>query len=182
MLLVLIKAIYIIINIVVGIYDFSFYRIPNVLLGALLVLYGLYAPIFMDMSAIFTSILVFGVVLVVSFTLYALKYIGAGDAKYISVVSLWAGAPQVVTLLLVIAVLGGVLGVIYLLFKDHLVRASDVVWGKIQKGEARYPFLRYIWEGSESGPEFEIREKVDVRMIPYGVAIGAGAILIALIH
>lgn len=182
MLLILIKAIYIIINVIIGIYDFSFYRIPNILLGALLVLYGLYAPIYMDVNEIFSSVLIFGLALTITFGLYAFRFIGAGDAKYISVVSLWAGAPRVIPLLIFITLLGGVLAFGYLLLKDYLLRFSDWVWLKIQKGEECCPFLCYMWEGSESGPEYGKRENIDNRMIPYGVAIAGGAILMMLLY
>ncbi|OJW51454.1 MAG: hypothetical protein BGO67_06835 [Alphaproteobacteria bacterium 41-28] len=182
MALILIKTIYILINVVIGVYDFSFYRIPNLLLGILLVLYGLCAPFYMGYEIILNSLVVFGVILFVTLALYAAKTIGGGDAKYLAVVSLWAGFPGVVQLIFLIAVIGGGIAIIYLLLRDHIARLSDWLWSKIQRFENRYPVLQYLWIWSGAGPETGERDNISSNMVPYGVAIAIGSIITMLMH
>src|SRR5437016_1446584 len=112
--MILIQTIYIIIHVLIGVYDFSFYRIPNVLLGALLVLYGFYAPFYMGIEDIMISLVIFAIVLAISFALFAGKIIGGGDAKYLATASLWMGAHGIMQFLFIVALLGGLLGIIYL--------------------------------------------------------------------
>lgn len=177
MALCLIQVIFCILNVAIAIYDFSFFRIPNVLLILLLGLYIIYAPFYVDPDQIVTSLFIFSVVLIISFALFALKAIGGGDAKYLSVVSLWAGTHEILPLLIIISLVGGGLALIYLLFRDYVGRFSDYVWSHIQTGEARWSSLRYMWLGSGLGAELGKRENIDSRMVPYGVAIAAGAII-----
>ncbi|HUX78880.1 MAG TPA: prepilin peptidase [Alphaproteobacteria bacterium] len=182
MFLVLIKIIYVLINISIGVYDFSFYRIPNLLLGALLVLYGLSAPFYLSYDNILTSLVVFAVVLVVGLILYALKTIGGGDAKYLAIASLWAGFPGVVQLVFLIAFVGGGLAIIYLLLRDHVARLSDWVWNHIQKTEESFPILQSLWLGSGIGPEKGKRDNISSKMVPYGIAIAIGSIIMILLQ
>lgn len=178
----IILALFILINSLIGVYDFSFYRIPNLLLGILLILYAFYAPIYLDLNTVLSSLIIFAILLIISFALYTTKIIGAGDAKYISVISLWFGAHEIIPLLFVISVAGGVLAIIYLIFTDHIASFSDWVWTKIQKAEALYPKLKTIWLGSGVGPEMGKRENIGPRMIPYGIAIAAGSIITQMIY
>ena len=180
MVLIFIKILYCLINILIGIYDFSFYRIPNLLLGALLVLYGLCAPFYMSPGSILSALAVFAIVLVLGLILYASKIIGGGDAKYFAVASLWAGFSGVVQLFFIIALVGGGAAIIYLLLRDHVARLSDGLWALIQKMEERVPTLQYVWVGSGEGPENGKRENISSRMVPYGVAIATGAIIMML--
>lgn len=177
-MLLFIIALVIIIHILIGIYDFSFYRIPNLFLGMLLILFAFYAPLFLTLHLIVVSLITFAIMLVVSFGLYAAKIIGAGDAKYITVTSLWFGLHDIVPLLFTISLVGGGLGILYLLLKDHIGRLSDWVWLKIQKAETTYPAIRNVWIGSGTGAEMGKRENIGSRMIPYGIAIAAGSIII----
>lgn len=177
MLLIFIKTIYVTIHFVIGVYDFSFYRIPNILLGVLFLLYGLYAPFYMAGEDILTSLLIFIVVLAIGFGLFATKIIGGGDAKYIATASLWMGIHGIIQFIFTVAVVGGLLGFIYLFFRDHIMRFSDWVWSHIQKMEARYPVLQGLWVGSGTGVEAGKRENIDSRMVPYGIAIATAAII-----
>jgi len=174
--LFLIKGLYIILHLLIALYDFSFYRVPNLFLGALLVLYGLYVPFYVSMGQLTTELIVFAIVFVIGFGLYALKYIGAGDAKYIAVASIWVGYPGVLYLLLYVSVMGGLLAVLYLFLPDHLARFSDWMWSHIQKAESRFPLLQKVWAGSGTGPEAGKRGMIEGRMIPYGIAIAIGSI------
>ncbi len=180
--MIVIKTLYVLLHIAIGIYDFSFYRIPNLLLGALLVLYGLSAPFYMGFEDILNALIVFSVMLIIGLALFAAKFIGGGDAKYLAVASLWAGFPGVVQLLFFTTLIGGLLAIVYLVLRDHIARLSDWIWEKIQSAEKSFPVLEYLWVGSGTGPEVGKRENINSRMIPYGIAIAAGAIIMMILQ
>jgi len=177
-MLILVSIIYVVLHVGIAIYDFSFYRIPNVLLGALFMLYVLCIPFAMETDAILISFGVFLAVLAAGLGLYALKYFGAGDAKYLAVASLWIGGGQeIIQFIFIVTMMGGVLAVLYLLFKEHMARLSNVIWNFIQKGETKYPLLQSVWVGSGSGAERGNRENISSKVVPYGVAIASGALI-----
>lgn len=176
-----ILSLFVFVHFLIGVYDFSFYRIPNLFLGFLIVLYGFYAPIYLNLHTILTSAGLFGIMLVLGFGLYALKIIGAGDAKYVAVASLWFGISGIVPLLFMISLAGAVVAVIFLVFRDYVGRFSDWVWMKIQTAEASYPQLQNIWISSGAGSEKGKRENIGSRMIPYGIAIATGSIIMMMI-
>lgn len=177
MLLSLIQIIYCMINVIIAVYDFSFFRIPNLFLAILLGLYIIVAPFYINLENISSSLITFAVVLIISFGLFFFKFIGGGDAKYLAVSSLWVGAQGILPFLLVVSIIGGGLALPYLLLKDHVGRCSDWIWLQIQKAETHFPFLQYVWAGSGLGPEMGKRENISSRMIPYGIAIAVGSIL-----
>lgn len=181
-MLFVILTLFLVIHVLIGVYDFSFYRIPNLFLAALLVLYAFYATIYLTPHLIFTSIGIFAVMLALGFTLYAFNVIGAGDAKYIAVASLWFGLHGLAPFLFTTSLVGGGLALFYLLLQDHTGRFSDWVWLKIQKGETDCPQLQHVWVGSGAGPEKGKRENIGSRMIPYGIAIAAGSIIMLMIE
>jgi prepilin peptidase CpaA len=178
MILLFIKILYITINVLIGLYDFSFYRIPNLFLAMLLVLYAFYAPLYLGLEDILNSLAVGGLMLFLSFLLFAFKFIGAGDAKYLSVTSLWVGLPGVISFILIFSLVGGILAVFYLVLRDPIGRFSDLIWLRIQKLEIRFPCFQSVWLASGGGPEQGKRVNISSRMIPYGIAIAFGAILV----
>lgn len=177
MLILIIKTLFIFINALVAIYDFSFYRIPNILLIALLVLFGLTAPFTMGLNELINSFITLGVVFLVCIVLFLTKIFGAGDAKYFSVVALWMGYPGIFPFVIITSLAGGALALLYLIAQLHFGRLSDLMWTFIQKLEERLPFLELVWIGSGTGPEKGKREDIKPKTIPYGVAIATGAIV-----
>ena len=177
-----ILIIYVLIHMLIAVYDFSFYRIPNLFLVALLILYGFFAPFSLSPDDLVNSLIVFGIVLSVGFALFVLQIIGGGDAKYIAVASLWVGFPGVIQLLFFITTAGALLALVYLFLRYYMAKSSDWVWMQIQKAERRLPILQYVWWGSGRGPEGGTRENIEARMIPYGVAIAIGAIIMMFLH
>src|SRR5438552_320732 len=119
-------TLFLLIHVLIGLYDFSFFRIPNLFLGMLLVLYAFYAPLYLEFDVILKALIIFAVVFIVSFSLYALKIIGAGDAKYLAVSSLWFGVRGIVPFLFIVSLVGGGLALIYLIFRDPMGRLSDL--------------------------------------------------------
>jgi len=179
-LLACIKAVYIGLHVILGLYDFSFYRLPNILLGGLLILYGFYAPLYLDINTVLFSLAIGGSVLAIGLVLFFFKFIGAGDAKYLAVASLWVGPHGILYFIFIVSIIGGGLGFVYILLTNHMARLSDWTWEKIQQAEERCPYLELVWIGSGIGSEKKIRANIESRSVPYGVAIAAGAIITVL--
>lgn len=177
MMILSIKALFIFINVLIAVYDFSFYRIPNLFLIGLLVLFGLTAPFTLGLNEILNSFITFGAVFLVCLILFLAKIFGAGDAKYFAVIALWMGYPDVIPFVLYTSIAGGGLALIYVIAQYPFSRLSDLTWMLIQKLEVRIPLLESIWIGSGIGPEKGKREHIKPKTIPYGIAIAIGAII-----
>ena len=128
--------------------DVMTYKIRNNLTLTLLLAYLAFAPI-VPGEEIGRSVAVAGVVLLVSFALFAVGLIGGGDAKLAAVTTLWLGADNAFAYVLLLSLLGGVLAVIVYFCRTRPLpeRLANTVW------IAR---LRARAEGAE---------------LPYGVAI-----------
>jgi prepilin peptidase CpaA len=136
--------------------DVISYRIPNLLVLGLLVLFVLLAAInwrevdwFDHLAA---AILVFGA----GVFLYAFRQMGAGDVKLLGVVALWSGVVALPALLLFVA-LSGLLALLVIIALRMIV-----------------PRLR---PGQSSGTRTLPRVLTKRQGIPYAIAIGPGALV-----
>src|SRR3546814_8511013 len=87
--------------------DVQTYRIPNAVTLAVLILYPLhlsYSPMPVDWIS---ALAVFGVALLAGLALFACDALGAGDAKLLAAVLLWAGPGLAPAALLLMALAGG---------------------------------------------------------------------------
>lgn len=87
--------------------DFTSYRIPNLVSGALAFLYPLAAFLLGHMAAIPGHLLVAGAVLAVGLPLFALRVMGGGDVKLLSAAALWLGPVGIADFACLTAILGG---------------------------------------------------------------------------
>ncbi|MGB0695167.1 MAG: A24 family peptidase [Rhodospirillaceae bacterium] len=124
-----------------GFEDLRRYRIPNVLVGALLALYPLHvltSPVAIDWIwslALFAGVFALGVVA------FATGKVGGGDVKLIAVCVLWAGPEHIFPFLITCAVAGGLMAMLLLMRSRyglamifdglHLTRARDLVMGDV---------------------------------------------------
>lgn len=95
-----------------------------------------------------------GVVLTVTFTLFAFNVIGGGDAKLAAATALWLGFDGLLGYLLAASVLGGLLTLGLLAARSHPLP------GRL----ARLPFALHLHDGKTG--------------IPYGIALAAAALLV----
>lgn len=95
-----------------------------------------------------------GLTLLVTFTLFALGYIGGGDAKLAAATALWFGLGHMAEYLLVASILGGVLTLAILYARSFPLPQFAVRW----------PFALHLHD-SKTG-------------IPYGIALSAAALLV----
>ena len=111
--------------------DVRTFEIPNfvsVMGGALFLPAAFFAQL--DAAALTAHFLAGSLVFGVGFGLFCANVLGGGDVKVLSVVALWCGLGDLLPLLFWIAVAGGVLGVILILFRRTQVPkwASSSHW------------------------------------------------------
>ena len=136
-------------------FDLATYTIPNRLslaLVAAFVVFGLSAGL--TLSAFSFHLLAGLIALVVGFALFALGYIGGGDAKLFAAAALWLGLGDLLAYTLAASVLGGLLTLTLLTLRQWPLPA----------GLARRGWILKL-HGKSSG-------------IPYGVALASGALVI----
>ena len=96
----------------------------------------------------------FGIVLLVGFTLFAFNVVGGGDAKLAASTALWFGWEHVLSYVYISSLLGAVLTLLIVFFRaQHLpLRVGNVEW------------IQRLYK-SDSG-------------VPYGIALGIGALMV----
>lgn len=138
--------------------DYKGLMIPNrysliVILSFLIGFAALYAGGQRDVffEPLFAHLLAGGAVFLLTFIMFAVGVWGAGDSKLLLAYALWTGFAGLKTLIIVMAVFGGTLGVFALFVKKYkpFARPPEGQWiDRVQSGE---------------------------NVVPYGVAIAAGA-------
>ncbi|NQV54796.1 MAG: prepilin peptidase [Rhodospirillales bacterium] len=137
--------------------DIRAYRIPNSLNLCIAVLYPIYvltadSPV--DWSS---ALMIAGGTFAVAAVLFSLGIMGGGDAKMMTVLALWAGPTYILDFVLVTSVVGGVLAIMMMTSARHaLALACEAI------GQRR---LRQIFLND---------------VLPYGVAIAAGGLVVGL--
>ena len=138
-----------------AIWDLASFTIPNYLSLALIALFGAFAlATGLSATAAGLHVLIGLVALAIGFAMFALNYIGGGDAKLFAGVALWLGPHDLVAYSLVATILGGVLTLTLLAIRRLPLPA----------GLARQGWILKLHD-SRSG-------------IPYGVALAAGFFVI----
>ena len=140
--------------IVAGLKDLTSMKIPNWISGALVLSFFPAALVVgLDPMIVATNVGIAALALVAGAGMFALRWLGGGDAKLIAAVCLWLGLSGSATFLLVTAVVGG-------LFSLGLIMARGT------------PGLAML-----AGPSWMSRLLEPAGDIPYGVAISAGALM-----
>jgi prepilin peptidase CpaA len=140
--------------IVAGLKDLTSYTIPN---WISLVLIGTFFPaallLGLPPEAIGVSAAVGVAALLGGMVMFALGWIGGGDAKLFAASALWLGWPAFVPFLLITCVMGGALAVALLFLRSNQLQA----------------FV-------PSNPRWLFRLATKGENVPYGVAIAVGAL------
>ena len=141
--------------IVAGLRDVTSYTIPNWISGVLVL--GFFPAAFavaMPMGAFGLHLGIGFAGLVAGMAMFALGWIGGGDAKLFAAAGLWLGMPAILTYLLVTGVAGGALAVGLLGLRSMWLR----------------PYV-------QTGPAWFGRLATPGENVPYGVAIAVGALI-----
>lgn len=140
--------------IVAGLRDATTYTIPNWISLALIAAFPVAAfAVGLPVQTIGLHFAIGAAALVAGFAMYALRWIGGGDAKLLAASALWIGWPSVLTFLGVTGIAGGLLAVSLLGLRSAWVR----------------PYM-------PSGPTWLARLIEPGQNVPYGVAIAVGAL------
>jgi prepilin peptidase CpaA len=136
-------------------WDLASYAIPNLVSIAIVAVFiGFAALIGMPLGILGAHLAAAAVALVAGFTLFALRWIGGGDAKLFAATALWFGFGDLMAYALVAAVIGGGLTLALLLVRRVPLPAV---------------LIRQDW----------IARLHDHRSgVPYGVALAAGALAV----
>lgn len=135
--------------------DVRYYRIPNscsLLLIALFPAHAWLSPGTIDYPA--TALAAISV-FVISLGFYAMKRLGGGDVKLMAAVAVWAGAAHLADFIVIMALAGGVLSLIYI---THFYIV---------------PALRFDHAGPNGSLDTALATK-----LPYGVAIASGGLAV----
>ncbi len=121
--------IFVVLMIYAAISDLTSMRIPNVIPAGLVLAFFVYAiGTGTAWTTVVPHIATGAAVLVVSFALFALGVIGGGDAKLAAAIALWLGTGLVLDYLLLAAILGGLLTLLILCFRNIPQPAFTVRW------------------------------------------------------
>ncbi len=140
-----------------AVWDAVTLTIPNYLVLAVLALYLASLSVNFDLASILFDVLAALIVFAVCFVLFALGWLGGGDAKLAPGAVLWAGYDGLPQFVIVMTLAGGVLAIVLWLLRAAL-RPTAIE-------QARLPVV-LRWASP----------------VPYGIAISAGAILVIWLH
>ena len=156
--------------------DFLTFKIPNQILLFLIVLFIIYAALFLPIQEIYNHLIPAGVALIIGFILYAAKVIGAGDAKFITVCMLWITPSNIPTFILVTAIAGAVLALIYLFLENHIIKLKESCLKKIEA----YSWGKSYLQDRITPPKLGA-DRIGKGLIPYGVAVFAGILFTSIL-
>jgi prepilin peptidase CpaA len=143
-----------------AVHDIATFRIPN--WGNLLVaaLFVAFAPFTVPATAWLQHLGAAGLVLAAGIVMFYARALGGGDVKLLAAGALWIGFPALLEYVIWVGLVGGALAVALLVLRRNLVPLVAMVAPRV--------------------PETWPRILVPGENIPYGVAIAAAAILVAL--
>lgn len=98
--------------------DVRNFTIPNFVSLAIILFFVPWAfTVDFSLDAVASRFLVAAAVLAIGFFLFMLRVLGGGDVKLIAAVSLWIGPENILQFFFLIALIGGVLGLVLILFR-----------------------------------------------------------------
>ena len=157
---------------VAAIFDIRFRRIPNWLVLAGIMTGLAWNGSSLSLSGLGRSAAGLGLGFALYFPLYLLRARGAGDVKLLAAVGAITGPGNCFWVFLLTAVLGGVIAVVYLLFRGRLRHTFfNMAWIMRDLLRLKAPF--------ESSPELDVTTTKGIRL-PHGalMAVGVAAFLL----
>lgn len=147
--------------------DFLFYKIPNWLVGLIVVTFLLKSFVLIidgaSLVILQTPLITFCIVLTIGFILYVLRIFGAGDAKLLAACSLWLSDKNTFEFIFLVIISGGLLAFAYILFKKPIAFIRHLLLAKI------------VDNLGVNSPTIK-----NQNVVPYAVAIFAGVIWVVL--
>lgn len=169
----------IMIGLVAALYDFMFYKIPNSLVLALFVLAIPHLVFHMPLSTIALTLGIALTLLILGFICNKFGWMGAGDVKLLSVAVLWIDPQHVPALILVMALFGGFLAVVFLSIPTLIDNIRLVVIQATRPMMNKTPILARYYEADFIPAHVPEKMKTP---IPYGVAIALALVYVSFIN
>lgn len=139
--------------------DFRKLLIPNWIIVTLVAAFPLFGLLYLEPLTLLWHVLIALAVLACTMALFALNWIGGGDAKLMAGAALWAGPGHMAIFLLVMSALGFVIAIVLV-----GLRGNGVLFAGLLPDNS---FLRRLQVLARQG------------QCPYGVAIGGAALVAA---
>ena len=136
--------------------DVDQYRIPNRVSLAVALLYPIYVVASPMPISWMAAMAVAAAFFVIGFVLFAFGQMGGGDVKLMAATALWAGPDMAFDFLFVMAIAGGLLGL-------------------LMTSRARFGFAITLDAWGSTG----VRDMLLSNVMPYGLAIAAGGLFVA---
>jgi prepilin peptidase CpaA len=172
-------SIYIILSLLAAFFDFLFYKIPNILVIGLLIFAFPLLLTALSWDQVCLTLMASSIVLFLCFGFSMMGWIGAGDAKLLTVSTLWLASKDVFSFIGLMALLGGGLAIIYVVlspFIDHLrLRIISFLNPILKKSTLGSVYIQepFVFATAESYRHIKV---------PYGIAIATAAIFIIVTH
>lgn len=128
--------------------DLRAFRIPNILPGILILMFGLMQFVDSSTAVPWENIVHFGVALIVGMFLFSRGWVGGGDAKLYAATALWFTANGAVALLLFTTISGAVLAVLFIVARLVGLRKN------VPKADRRIPYGVAIAAGGITAAAF----------------------------
>jgi len=156
------EAAFVLIVLAAAVSDLVSYRIPNLLVLALIGAFVAWGALHYKETAWLSHFGAALLCLAVGYVLYLFRHIGAGDVKLLTAVALWTGLNGLIALLLFMSLSG--------LFALPLILLARALVAKAQ--------ARNLWKPQWPVPRVLMKKQG----VPYGVAIALGAIVTIVIR
>lgn len=157
---------------IAAIYDFLIYKIPNIVVGGIIILFLAKYIIFQGIVGLYYPVGVFFATIIVGLLLFRLGLLGGGDAKFFSACAMWAAEVGFFNFFILTALLGGGIALIYIVGGNAL----NIVRIKILLGVRKIIGLKKAVDIFGPIEAFKEGKKTTFilasgKVIPYGIAI-----------
>ena len=152
-----------------GVWDIRYRRIPNWLVGSGLLLGIALNAFLFEWMGLKLSLLGVGLAFIIYFPLYLLRGMGAGDVKLMMAVGALAGWRIWLVIFIITGILGGVIAIVFLLFRGRLRKTLwnvGFLLSRIMQLKAPYT----------ENPELDVRSGQGLRL-PHGAVIALGTVV-----
>ena len=137
--------------------DITSLRIPNIVSIVLVVSFAVYA-LLGGIPAVWPHVIIAGVVFVLLFASFGLGWVGAGDVKFLTALTVWAGPSHGTVFILLFAIFGGVFALSLIGLRSMLPYYPTL---------AGWPVIGKMSRWARNG------------LCPYGIPIGLAALCVA---
>lgn len=144
-------------------------RLPNRLTYSAVVAALVLRTAFVGWTGLKSGLLGIGIAGGIFFVFHLVGAMGGGDMKMMAAIGAWIGRTHIVTVLIVIALAGGLLALVSIIINRNLTRTI--------RNAVRLVLFRFT-AGLEPHPEMNVQAPGS-RRVPFGVAIGMGTLFCA---